>query len=154
MISQRAKYALKALLSLARATERGQPVPIRDIAQRDKIPQSFLEHILLDLKRHGLVASRRGKEGGYILLRSPEQISLGQVLRLVDGPVAPLPCLSRTAYRRCGDCADETTCTVRHIFTDVYEATVNQLEQTTLHDALHHADGIKVLDEPTVTYSI
>lgn len=147
MISQKAKYAFKALLSLARATENGVPIPIRDIAVRDKIPQSFLEHILLDLKRHGLVASRRGKEGGYILLRDPKQISLGQVLRLIDGPVAPLPCLSRTAYRRCMDCADEGSCTVRRIFTQVYEATTAILDQTTLHDALHRPDIEPLLTE-------
>lgn len=149
MISQKAKYAFKALLSLARATEQGVPIPIRDIALRDKIPQSFLEHILLDLKRHGLVASRRGKEGGYVLLRRPDQISLGQVLRLVDGPVAPLPCLSRTAYRRCIDCADENNCTVRRIFTEVYEATTAILDQTTLHEALHHGGDVALaIDEP------
>jgi Rrf2 family protein len=138
MISQKAKYAFKALLSLARAPA-GVTVPIRDIAQKDKIPQSFLEHILLDLKRNGLVASRRGKEGGYVLLRSPDQISLGAVLRLIDGPVAPLPCLSRTAYRRCMDCADEPSCTVRRVFAEVYEATTAVLDQTTLRDALESA---------------
>jgi Rrf2 family protein len=147
MISQKAKYAFKALLFLARVPS-GVTVPIRDIAQKDKIPQSFLEHILLDLKRHGLVASRRGKEGGYVLLRKPEQISLGAVLRLVDGPVAPLPCLSRTAYRRCMDCADEHSCTVRKVFAEVYEATTAVLDQTTLRDALDHAEQAEEILAP------
>jgi Rrf2 family protein len=135
MISQKAKYALKALVALARAPA-GKPCSIRDIAVRDQIPQSFLEQILIELRRAGLVESRRGKDGGYLLAQDPGQIGLGRVLRLVDGPLAPLPCLSRTAYRRCADCADESACMVRRIFSEMYETTVALMDRTTLRDAL------------------
>lgn len=135
MITRKAKYALKALLALARAPG-GGPCSIRDIAARETIPQSFLEQILIELRRAGLVASRRGKDGGYLLAAPPEAIGLGKVLRLIDGPVAPLPCLSRTAYHRCADCADEGACTVRRIFADMHEATVAVMDSTTLADAL------------------
>ena len=83
---------------------------IAEIAEAQRIPKKFLEQILLDLKHQGIVASRRGKMGGYLLLRPADQITLGEVLRIIDGPIAPLPCLSRIAYRRCEGCLDERTC--------------------------------------------
>lgn len=135
MITQKAKYALKALVALARAPA-GKPSSIRDLATRNSIPHSFLEQILIELRRGGVVESRRGKDGGYLLAAEPSAIRLGQVLRLIDGPLAPLPCLSRTAYRRCADCADETSCTVRRVFEDLYETTVAIMDRTTLADAL------------------
>lgn len=135
MITQKAKYALKALLALAAAPE-GRPCSIRDLATRESIPQSFLEQILIELRRAGLVESRRGKEGGYLLAAPAAEIGLGRILRLVDGPLAPLPCLSRTAYRRCLDCGDEGSCTVRRVFSEMYETTVAIMDRTTLADAL------------------
>src|SRR5262249_31672534 len=105
MISQRARYALKALFALVRAGDR--LLTSREIAKAETIPQSFLEQILIDLRRGGLIGSRRGKVGGHQLLKDPASINCGQVLRLIDGPIAPLPCLSKTAYRRCADCPDE-----------------------------------------------
>jgi hypothetical protein len=80
---------------------------ISEISREQAIPKKFLEQILLELKRAGIVMSRRGRLGGYVLLRAPEQVTFGEVLRLIDGPIAPLPCLSKIAYRRCVDCADE-----------------------------------------------
>jgi Rrf2 family protein len=139
MISQKAKYAFKALFALAGAEAEGGR-QIQEIALAEKIPRNFLEHILLDLKRHGLVSSRRGKNGGYRLLKHPTQITIGQVLRIVDGPVAPLPCLSRTAYERCADCVSEQTCQVRRAFADVYRAQVAILDSRTLADALAAGD--------------
>jgi Rrf2 family protein len=139
MISQKAKYAFKALFALAAADAEGGR-QIQEIALAEKIPRNFLEHILLDLKRHGLVSSRRGKNGGYRLLKHPTQITVGQVLRIVDGPVAPLPCLSRTAYDRCADCVDEVGCQVRRAFADVYKAQVEVLDSRTLADALAAGD--------------
>jgi Rrf2 family protein len=141
MITQKAKYALKALVALARADGTG-PLSIRDIATSEGIPQSFLEQILIELRRAGVIQSRRGKDGGYLLAAPAAEIGLGRVLRLIDGPLAPLPCLSRTAYRKCGDCADEGSCTVRRILSEMYEATVEILDRTTLQDAL-------VAPEPT-----
>ncbi|NML74447.1 Rrf2 family transcriptional regulator [Rhizobium sp. S-51] len=135
MISQKAKYALRALTALARA-ETGDPLQISDIADRQKIPKKFLEQILLDLKRNGMVTSRRGKQGGYLLLRPASDITYGEVLRLIDGPIAPLPCLSITAYRRCEDCAGEKDCEIRHVFARVADETRAVLFSTTIADAI------------------
>jgi Rrf2 family protein len=134
MISQKARYAFKALIALAR--DPGESLQARTIAVAEQIPQSFLEQILLELKRSGMVGSRRGRDGGYFLIKPPADISFGQVLRLVDGPVAPLPCLSRTAYRRCDDCHDEASCEVRRVFAGVYDVQVEVLDKTTIADAL------------------
>ena len=106
MISLKAQYALRALLALAK-TDPDELSLIAEIAEAQRIPKKFLEQILLDLKHHGIVASRRGKLGGYSLLRPADQITFGEVLRVIDGPLAPLPCLSRMAYRRCEGCVDE-----------------------------------------------
>jgi Rrf2 family protein len=143
MISQRARYAFKALIALSRS--HSQISQARDIATNEQIPQSFLEQILLELKRAGLVGSRRGRDGGHFLLKDPEKITLGQVLRLIDGPVAPLPCLSRTAYSRCADCADEAACGLRRVFGQAYEATLEVLERVSIADA--GAAGSNVRDD-------
>lgn len=134
MISQRAKYALRALVALAR-TPPGVPRMISEISREQAIPKKFLEQILLDLKRAGLVLSRRGRLGGYELLRPSGEITFGEVLRLIDGPIAPLPCLSLIAYRRCTDCRDEGNCEVRRVFARVAEASREVLDHTTLADA-------------------
>jgi Rrf2 family protein len=136
MITQKAKYALRALSLLARAAP-GAPVQIPDIAQQQKIPKKFLEQIMLDLKRAGLVESRRGKQGGYLLHRPASEITYGEVLRLIDGPVAPLPCLSLTAYRRCEDCDGEGDCEIRRVFARVAEETRAVLLSTSLEDAVN-----------------
>ncbi len=148
MISQKAKYALRALAVLARA-DAGDPVQISDIADRQKIPKKFLEQILLDLKRAGFVESRRGKQGGYLLLRPASEISYGEVLRLIDGPIAPLPCLSLTAYRRCEDCDGESDCEIRHVFARVADETRAVLFSTTFADALGEDAGSPTVPEPT-----
>ena len=139
MISQKAKYAFKALAHLG-GLPRGTSVQIEDIAAKAAVPRKFLEHILLDLKRQGIVASRRGRAGGYILIKHPKDISIGNILRAIDGPIAPIPCISRTAYRRCVDCADEKTCVVRRLFADTYAAQLLLLDATTLADVLR--DGV------------
>jgi Rrf2 family protein len=138
MISQKAKYAFKALIVLAKSRDR--TVQIEEIAREDAIPRKFLEQILVELKHAGLIASRRGPTGGYTLIKDPDDISIGQVLRILDGPIAPLPCLSRTAYRRCLDCRDETNCGVRRLFAATYSATLLFMEGATLSEALK-ADG-------------
>ncbi len=139
MISQKAKYALRALVSLARA-QRGATMMIGDIAREQAIPKKFLEQILLELKRAGFVASRRGRTGGYELLKAPEEIRYGEVLRLIDGPIAPLPCLSKIAYRKCEDCKEESSCEIRHVFERVTLATRAVLDSTTLADSLRLED--------------
>ena len=135
MISQKAKYALKALVALARAPQ-GAAMQIRDIAEGENIPRKFLEQIMLDLKHAGYVASRRGRAGGYELLKPAGAITYGEVLRLIDGPIAPLPCLSRIAYRRCEDCGMEAECEIRKVFAGVAEATRQVLDRTTIEASL------------------
>jgi len=145
MISQKAKYALRALVALAKQPP-GAPTFIGDIAESENIPKKFLEQILLDLKRHGLVLSKRGKAGGYGLLRPADTISFGEVLRIIDGPIAPLPCLSKMAYRRCEDCSDEATCEVRKVFSHVAEAARDVLDRTTISDALGGGLPVRLRD--------
>ncbi len=145
MISQKAKYALRALVILAKQ-EAGASLSIADIAAQQSIPKKFLEQILLDLKHRGIVMSRRGKTGGYFLLRNPAHITFGEVLRLVDGPVAPLPCLSKTAYRRCEDCTNEQGCEIRQVFAQVAAATRQVLDSTSIAEAL----DLSGIADPTV----
>ena len=145
MISQKAKYALRALVALAKQPP-GTSTFIGDIAESESIPKKFLEQILLDLKRHGLVASRRGKAGGYGLWRPADTISFGEVLRIIDGPIAPLPCLSKIAYERCEDCEDEATCEVRKVFAHVADATRDVLDRTTISDAIGGGLPVRLRD--------
>jgi Rrf2 family protein len=132
VISQKARYALRALIALAGADN----MMIADIAAQQRIPRKFLEQILLDLKRHGVVASRRGRLGGYGLLTPADQITFGRVLRIIDGPIAPLPCLSKIAYRRCPDCKNEATCEIRRVFARVTESARDVLDRTTIAEAI------------------
>lgn len=147
MISQKAKYALRALVALARTHGRDDARLISEIAEQQRIPKKFLEQILLDLKHHGIVSSRRGKAGGYMLLKSPDAITFGEVLRIIDGPVAPLPCLSHVAYRRCEDCSDEASCEIRQVFARVATATREVLDGTTIADCIGDAaqDEVRML---------
>jgi len=137
MISLKTKYALKAMIALAEERARnGPPLRIEEIASRAGTPKRFLEHILLEVKNAGYIGSRRGREGGYSLIKEPHTISLGEILRLIDGPIAPLPCLSRRAYQRCDDCADEKTCQLRRVFADVFAAYLLLIESMTLADLI------------------
>src|SRR4029078_11761555 len=95
------------------------------------------------LKRKGIVASRRGRRGGYVLIKRPEELTVGAVLRAIDGPIAPLPCISQTAYRRCADCRDEKTCMVRRLFKDTHAATLLLLLRTTLPAALERPERVR-----------
>jgi Rrf2 family protein len=147
MITQKAKYAFKALFHLA-AQPNGASLQIEEIAAGAAVPRKFLEHILLDLKHKGIVASRRGRSGGYTLIKRPDEMTIGSILRAVDGPIAPLPCISRTAYRRCTDCSDEKTCAVRRLFADTYAAQLLLLDGTTLHDAIRGRTPTEVLLSP------
>jgi Rrf2 family protein len=133
MFSQKARYALRAIVALSRA---GHSMRIADIAETQRIPRKFLEHILLDLKRDGVVPSRRGKLGSYDLLLRPDQITFGRILRLIDGPIAPLPCLSKMAYRRCKDCDSEAACEIRRVFAKLADSARELLDRTTIADAL------------------
>lgn len=136
MLSKKAKFALKALLVLAREYG-GPPLLISDLARRESFPPKFLELILLQLKHQGIVQSKKGKGGGYFLLSLPEQITFGRVIRILDGPLAPVPCASETAYMRCEECPNEEACGVRMVMKQVRNATAGILDHTTLADVVH-----------------
>ncbi len=133
MLTQKAKYALRALAVLADADPR-VPLPIHEIADRAHAPQKFLESILLELRRHGVLASTRGKSGGYVLARPAREVRVGDVIRMVDGPLAPIPCASLTAYRPCADCPDPAACSIRQVMRRVRDATAAILDNTTVED--------------------
>ncbi len=139
MISQRARYAFKAIVALARAKP-GVGLQIRQLCEQEKLPRKFLEQILLLLKAAGYISSRRGRDGGYELLKPADLIYIGPMLRAVDGPIAPLSCLSRTAYRRCVDCKDETHCELRIAFANAYAVYLAALETTTLAQIMRQSD--------------
>lgn len=132
MLTQKAKYALRALSLLAADAGRRPTMPMSEIAERGLVPHKFLEAILLDLRRHGFVSSRRGKSGGYGLARPPEEITVGSIVRAIDGPLAPIPCASLTAYRPCIDCADPHSCAIQRLMRRVRDATAQVLDGTTL----------------------
>lgn len=138
MITQKMKYALKALLVLAdeAAGPTPEPLTIEEIARRSGTPKRFLEHILLDIRNAGVISSIRGRSGGYLLVKQPSEVSLSELLRLIDGPIAPLPCLSRRAYQRCEDCADEATCRIRRVFAEVFWSYLVIIDSLTLADML------------------
>lgn len=133
MISKKAKYAINALVHLAKRKEEG-PILISDIASTENIPQKFLEAILLDLKKAGILASKKGKGGGYYLLKSTKEVSMADVIRLFDGAIALLPCVAHKYYERCEECKDEETCGIRDVFSDVRNKTVQLLKKATLDE--------------------
>ncbi len=141
MLSQKARYALRAMLHLA-TQPKDEPQQIAGIADASNVPRKFLEQILLELKKRGLVHSLRGRSGGYRLGRATKEISFAEIIRSIDGPLALSPCASATAYRRCEDCTDETTCAIRKSLIDVRNSTAKILEQHSLADAL--ADRRKI----------
>src|SRR5690242_8092374 len=139
MISKKTKYALKALIYLAREFDRG-PILISDLARDERIPKKFLELILLTLKNNGVLQSRKGKGGGYYLGKPPREISMGNVIRILEGPLAPVPCVSETAYAPCQECADERTCGIRQVMKDVRDAMAGILDGTSLADLLEREE--------------
>jgi Rrf2 family protein len=152
MISQKSKYALKALTVLAREYGKG-PVLISEIAAQEKIPRTFLELILLELKNQGLLHSRKGRGGGYFLAKAPQSISVGQVLRMTGGPLALLPCVSKTAYRKCEECQDERTCGIRIVMKEVRDATAKILDATMLADLVKRGQ-LAALGREALEFSI
>ncbi|WP_404294348.1 RrF2 family transcriptional regulator (plasmid) [Microvirga sp. RSM25] len=130
MLTAKGKYGLKALIHLAEIPT-GELVQVPDLAKANNIPKKFLDAILGDLRNAGIVQSRKGKSGGYRLARPPEEIKVGSIVRVLDGPLAPIPCASHTRYHPCDDC-DVITCQVRHIMLRVRNAIAEVLDHTTL----------------------
>jgi Rrf2 family protein len=131
MLSKKTRYAIMALTYLAREYGNGAII-ISEIAKNENIPQRFLENILLDLKKMGVLGSKLGKSGGYYLLKEPQTVSLSWIVRHFEGSVALLPCVSEKAYQPCDMCKDEVTCKIRRVFKEVRDQTFTTLENTTL----------------------
>ncbi|GAB7026862.1 RrF2 family transcriptional regulator [Geotalea toluenoxydans] len=153
MISKKTKYGLKAMIYLAKVYDQG-PVLIADLAREERIPKKFLELILLTLKNHGVLQSRKGKGGGYYLGKPPKEISLGKLVRILDGPLAPVPCVSETAYAKCDECLDERTCGIRLVMKDVRDAIAEILDGTSLADLLERSEKAEQLEKGIFTYCI
>lgn len=145
MLSSKAKYGLHALMNLCEKYERG-PVLIADVARREKIPKKFLEGILLELRKHGILGSKKGKGGGYHLAKHPSEVTIGQIVRILDGPLAPVSCVSQTAYKPCQECVDEHRCGIRLVMKDVREAIAEILDHTTLEDMVAKSKSARALN--------
>ena len=134
MLSQKARYALRALLHLVEHGD-ARTIQVGEMAEMQNIPRKYLEFIMVDLKKAGLVTSRRGPGGGYTLSRPATEISFVEVMRAIDGPIALVPCASENFYARCGDCHDEATCAIRRVLARVRDSAVAILANTSLADA-------------------
>jgi Rrf2 family protein len=135
MLSQKGRYALHALIVLAEH-DGEEPMMIADIAEEAGVPRKFLEQILLELRKRGILRSLRGRSGGYLLAKAPKDISFADIIRVTDGPLALAPCVSVTAYHRCEDCEDEKTCAIRKVLLAARDATAEILESRTLASAV------------------
>ena len=133
MISKKTKYGLKALAFIARQ-EKDQMVPIATIAKSENISHKFLESILLTLRKSGFLGSKKGKKGGYYLLKDASEILMTDVIRVLEGPIALLPCVSLNYYEKCDDCPDENACSVHKLMIQVRDNTLNVLRNNTLAD--------------------
>jgi Rrf2 family protein len=135
LISKKTKYAIHALVHLAKKYEKG-PVLIGEISKQQRIPKKFLEAILLELKGAGILGSKKGKGGGYYLIRKPADVHLAEVMRLFGGAIALLPCVTYVYYERCDECKDEETCGLRDVVMDVRNQTVAMLKESTLENVI------------------
>jgi Rrf2 family protein len=145
-LSKRGEYGLRAMIDLAAWNHGGAVVQIKDIAERQQIPSKFLEQILLTLKNAGLLRSKMGVGGGYYLAKPADQINLGQIVRILDGPLAPVRCVSQMAYERCG-CPDEETCGLKLIMSDVRNAIADILDHTSLADVTRRSENARLFLE-------
>jgi len=153
MISKKTKYALKALINLA-GQPSGNPVLIAELARSESIPKKFLEFILLSLRKGGILQSRIGKGGGYYLSLPPSKISIGMIVRILEGDLAPVSCLSTTNYAHCDECQDEATCGIRLVMVDVNKALSEVLDGLTLADMVERSAAASKMRENIVDYSI
>ena len=140
--SKKSEYALRALIELTANYDQSVPVQRTQLAKEQRIPLGFLEGILLALKNAGILTSRRGVDGGFRLLKNPADVTLGQVIRTLDGPLAPIGCVSQTAYQKCEDCpySEKSTCAIQNIMLDVRNAISAILDHYTLEDFVRNAD--------------
>ena len=135
MLSKKTKYGIKALVHLARENN-NTPVQIATISEEENISQKFLESILLTLKRNGVLGSKKGKGGGYYLLKAPKEIKMSLIMRILEGPIAMVPCVSTNFYEKCEDCPYEEECSVHNLMTEVRESTLNIFNNNSLADLI------------------
>ena len=135
MLSKKSRYAIIALVYLAKQFGKG-PILIGQIAEEEKIPKKFLEGILFELKNAGIVNSQRGKNGGYYLIKNPDEVHLAKILRLFDGPIALIPCVTYQYYEPCPECKDENICAIRKVFKEIRDVTVEILKKATLAELI------------------
>ena len=135
MLSKKTKYGIKALVYLARQEDR-KPVQISTISKAENISHKFLESILLILKKSGILSSKKGANGGYFLLKEPNDVQMTTVMRLLEGPIAMVPCVSLNFYEKCEDCPDENTCAVHKLMLEVRDQTLDIFRNTTLADLI------------------
>lgn len=135
MLSRKTKYGIKALIYIAKQ-DNLMPVLISEISEKENISKKFLEAILLDLKKIGLVGSKKGKGGGYYLMKNPKEISVATIIRFLDGPIAMLPCVSLNFYEKCDDCPSEETCGLNKLMIQVRDNALSVLEKKTLYDLI------------------
>lgn len=136
MLPKKTKYAIKALMALAKTYEQKQPQRIADIAGNEKIPKKFLEAILLDLRKLGIVNSKMGAHGGYYLSKHPDEIYLSNIIRYTGGPIALVPCVSLNFYEKCEECPNENICGLRDVMQEVRDASLDILAKTSLSDLI------------------
>lgn len=141
MLSKKAQYSIYALIRLAKDIDKG-PLLISNIAESEKIPKKFLENILLDLKNIGILASKKGKGGGYYLIKKPEEINLAEILRHFDGALALLPCATFKYYEKCQHCKDEDTCGFKSVVKDLRDETVKFLKNTTIANIIERENNL------------
>lgn len=149
MLTMKGKYGLKAMVHLA-GCEPGRPELVTAIATENGISKKFLDAILSELRVAGLVKSKKGKGGGYVLAKPASDISVGEIIRILDGPLAPIDCASKGYYRRCLDCTDEQQCTVRRMMLEVREAIARVLD----HRSLAEMRALGDLDSHALSYDI
>ncbi len=152
-ISKKSKYALRALLVLSSKYEQG-PMLIAELAKQERIPRKFLEQILLELRNKGILGSKKGKGGGYFLAKSPRTITVGDVIRILDGTLAPVPCVSQSAYRTCEECEDEAACGIRAVMHDVRDAAAEILDRESLANMLQREETLKQKQQKVLVYAI
>lgn len=133
MLSKKTKYGIKAIVYLAKQEDR-TPVQIATISKEESISLKFLESILLTLRKNGLLGSKKGKGGGYYLLKTPQEINMAHVMRILEGPIAMVPCVSLNFYERCDDCPDENACAVHSLMIQVRDSSLEIFRNTTLSD--------------------
>jgi Rrf2 family protein len=143
MISKKSKYAIKALVALAREYKSGKLLPSSTISEKENISRKFLEAILLELRNHGYLESKMGTRGGYYILKNPNQIKIIDILRLMDGPVAMISCVSLNFYEPCDDCEDEQSCGIRQVAQEIRDKTIRILSGKTIHDILKSEEKLK-----------